>query len=104
LPQDGRFSLKVKNRKIDVRLSTMPIEHGESVVMRLLDQTEGATELDAVGMPPDMLAQFRDQICKPHGLVLVTGPTGSGKTTTLYGALQELNEVGKKNYHGGRPG
>jgi len=96
LPQDGRFSLKVKNRKIDVRLSTMPIEHGESVVMRLLDQTEGATELDAVGMPPDMLAQFRDQICKPHGLVLVTGPTGSGKTTTLYGALQELNEVGKK--------
>lgn len=96
LPQDGRFSLKVKNRKIDVRLSTMPIEHGESVVMRLLDQTEGATELDAVGMPPDMLAEFRELIHKPHGLVLVTGPTGSGKTTTLYGALQELNEVGKK--------
>ena len=96
LPQDGRFSLKVKNRKIDVRLSTMPIEHGESVVMRLLDQTEGATELDAVGMPPAMLAEFRELIHKPHGLVLVTGPTGSGKTTTLYGALQELNEVGKK--------
>ncbi len=96
LPQDGRFSLKVKNRKIDVRLSTMPIEHGESVVMRLLDQTEGATELDAVGMPPAMLTEFRELIHKPHGLVLVTGPTGSGKTTTLYGALQELNEVGKK--------
>ena len=96
LPQDGRFSLKVKNRKIDVRLSTMPIEHGESVVRRLLDQTEGATELDAVGMPPAMLAEFRELIHKPHGLVLVTGPTGSGKTTTLYGALQELNEVGKK--------
>lgn len=96
LPQDGRFSLKVKNRKIDVRLSTMPIEHGESVVMRLLDQTEGATELDAVGMPLAMLAEFRELIHKPHGLVLVTGPTGSGKTTTLYGALQELNEVGKK--------
>ena len=81
LPQDGRFSLKVKNRKLDVRLSTMPVEYGESVVMRLLDQTGGVTHLDEVGMPPE---------------ILVTGPTGSGKTTTLYGALQELNEVGKK--------
>lgn len=96
LPQDGRFSLKVKGRKIDVRLSTMPIENGESVVMRLLDQTEGATDLDQVGMPEDMLARFRELIHMPHGLILVTGPTGSGKTTTLYGALQELNEVGKK--------
>lgn len=96
LPQDGRFSLKVKGRKLDVRLSTMPIENGESVVMRLLDQTEGATDLDKVGMPPDMLERFRKLIHMPHGLILVTGPTGSGKTTTLYGALQELNEVGKK--------
>ncbi len=96
LPQDGRFSLKVKGRNIDVRLSTMPIENGESVVMRLLDQTEGATDLDAVGMPPQMLEKFRQLIHQPHGLILVTGPTGSGKTTTLYGALQELNEVGKK--------
>jgi len=96
LPQDGRFSLKVKGRKIDVRLSTMPIEAGESVVMRLLDQTDGATDLNEVGMPDDMLKVFRSLIHRPHGLILVTGPTGSGKTTTLYGALQELNEVGKK--------
>ena len=96
LPQDGRFSLKVKDRKLDVRLSTMPIEHGESVVMRLLDQTDGAAQLQNVGMPEAMLSQFRRLIHMPHGLILVTGPTGSGKTTTLYGALQELNEVGKK--------
>lgn len=96
LPQDGRFSLKVKDRKLDVRLSTMPIEHGESVVMRLLDQTDGAAKLENVGMPEEMLSRFRRLIHMPHGLILVTGPTGSGKTTTLYGALQELNEVGKK--------
>ncbi|MDT8427876.1 MAG: GspE/PulE family protein [Pseudomonadales bacterium] len=96
LPQDGRFSLKVKQRKLDVRLSTMPVEYGESVVMRLLDQTDGATDLDKVGMPAEMLKRFRRLIHMPHGLILVTGPTGSGKTTTLYGALQELNEVGKK--------
>lgn len=96
LPQDGRFSLKVKDARIDVRLSTMPVEHGESVVMRLLDQTQGAVSLDQVGMSDTMLAQFRRLINTPHGLILVTGPTGSGKTTTLYGALQELNEIGKK--------
>jgi MSHA biogenesis protein MshE len=96
LPQDGRFSLIVKDRRIDVRLSTMPIEYGESVVMRLLDQTDGAADLDHVGMSDEMLEQFRRLIHMPHGLILVTGPTGSGKTTTLYGALQELNEVGKK--------
>ncbi len=96
MPQDGRFSLKVKDRKLDVRLSTMPIEHGESVVMRLLDQTDGAARLENVGMPEEMLHRFRRLIHMPHGLILVTGPTGSGKTTTLYGALQELNEVGKK--------
>ncbi len=96
LPQDGRFSLKVKGKSIDVRLSTMPVEYGESVVMRLLDQTGGVTSLNNVGMPPDMLKKFRSLIHRPHGLILVTGPTGSGKTTTLYGALQELNEVGKK--------
>ncbi len=96
LPQDGRFSLRVKGRNIDVRLSTMPIENGESVVMRLLDQTDGASDLNEVGMPEEMLEKFRKLIHMPHGLILVTGPTGSGKTTTLYGALQELNEVGKK--------
>jgi MSHA biogenesis protein MshE len=96
LPQDGRFSVIVKKRKLDVRLSTMPIEHGESVVMRLLDQTGGVSSLDQVGMPPALLQHFRRLIHIPHGLILVTGPTGSGKTTTLYGALQELNDVGKK--------
>ncbi len=96
LPQDGRFSLIVKNRKLDIRVSTMPIENGESVVLRLLDQSAGATHLGEVGMPEKMLATFRRLIHLPHGLILVTGPTGSGKTTTLYGALQELNEAGKK--------
>lgn len=96
LPQDGRFSLRIKERKIDVRLSTMPVEYGESVVMRLLDQTGGVTDLNNVGMPAEILERFRKLIHMPHGLILVTGPTGSGKTTTLYGALQELNEVGKK--------
>ncbi len=96
LPQDGRFSLKVKSKNIDVRLSTMPVEYGESVVMRLLDQSGGITTLNNVGMPQNMLKKFRSLIHRPHGLILVTGPTGSGKTTTLYGALQELNEVGKK--------
>lgn len=92
LPQDGRFNLKVKNRNIDVRISTLPTQHGESVVMRLLDQTDGAIDITRVGMPPEILGRFRQQIHMPHGLVLVTGPTGSGKTTTLYGALKELNQ------------
>lgn len=96
LPQDGRFSIRIKERKVDVRLSTMPVEYGESVVMRLLDQTDGVTNLENVGMPLEMLERFRRLIHMPHGLILVTGPTGSGKTTTLYGALQELNDVGKK--------
>ena len=92
LPQDGRFNIKVKNRNIDVRISTLPTQHGESVVMRLLDQTDGAIDITRVGMPPEILGRFRQQIHMPHGLVLVTGPTGSGKTTTLYGALKELNQ------------
>jgi len=96
LPQDGRFSLKIKQRRLDVRLSTMPVEYGESVVMRLLDQSDGVSELDNVGMSEEMLARLRRLIHLPHGLILVTGPTGSGKTTTLYGALNELNEVSKK--------
>lgn len=96
LPQDGRFNINIKGRSIDVRISTLPAQHGESVVMRLLDQSEGAIDLDGVGMPADILRQFRRQVQRPHGLVLVTGPTGSGKTTTLYGALQELNSAEKK--------
>ena len=96
LPQDGRFNIKVKGRSIDVRLSTMPVQYGESVVMRLLDQSAGLLNLDALGMPPELLQRFRRLIRAPHGIILVTGPTGSGKTTTLYGALSTLNDPGKK--------
>ncbi|MFO0691010.1 MAG: GspE/PulE family protein [Myxococcota bacterium] len=96
LPQDGRFNIRVGDRGIDIRLSTMPVQWGESVVMRLLDQSQGALGLDRIGMPGRILRRFRHFIHQPHGLVLVTGPTGSGKTTTLYGALSELNEPTKK--------
>jgi MSHA biogenesis protein MshE len=96
LPQDGRFVIKVRNQQIDVRISTMPTQYGESVVMRLLNQSGGILNLDKIGMPRDMLEQFREIIKRPNGLVLVTGPTGSGKTTTLYGALSELNGEDKK--------
>lgn len=96
LPQDGRFNLKVNNRNIDVRISTMPVQFGESVVMRLLDHTEGVRPLTEVGMPDNYIKRFRHLITRPHGLILVTGPTGSGKTTTLYGALSELNVPEKK--------
>lgn len=91
LPQDGRFNLKVAAHNIDVRISTMPVQFGESVVMRILDHTEGVLPLNKVGMPEHYIKRFRDVIHRPYGLVLVTGPTGSGKTTTLYGALSELN-------------
>jgi len=96
LPQDGRFNLTIKGHNIDVRMSTMPVQHGESVVMRLLDQSAGLLSLDETGMPADLVARVRHQISRPHGMVLVTGPTGSGKTTTLYGALSELNQASKK--------
>ncbi|ARU54815.1 type IV-A pilus assembly ATPase PilB [Oleiphilus messinensis] len=92
VPQDGRFNIRVKGRSIDVRVSTMPVQYGESVVMRLLDQTEGMLNLDATGMPAAIRDRFRTLVSRPHGMILVTGPTGSGKTTTLYGALSELNK------------
>lgn len=92
IPQDGRFNIRVKGRSIDVRVSTMPVQYGESVVMRLLDQSQGTLDLRGTGMPPRILERFRRLIKKPHGMILVTGPTGSGKTTTLYGALTELNQ------------
>ncbi len=91
LPQDGRCNVRVRDKHVDVRLSTMPVQHGESVVMRLLNQASGLLDLEHIGMPPDSLARFRDVLRAPHGMVLVTGPTGSGKTTTLYGALKALN-------------
>ncbi|BDQ64725.1 MULTISPECIES: GspE/PulE family protein [Shewanella] len=96
LPQDGRFHMEIKGHKIDVRMSTMPIYHGESVVMRLLDQSAGLLTLNETGMPPHILARIRKQIKRPHGMLLVTGPTGSGKTTTLYGILSELNTADRK--------
>lgn len=96
LPQDGRFQIQVKEHKIDVRLSTMPVQYGESVVMRLLDQTAGLLTLEQTGMPDDFIAKLRQLIKSPHGMILVTGPTGSGKTTTLYGLLSELNQEGSK--------
>ncbi|MRW83855.1 MSHA biogenesis protein MshE [Pseudoduganella sp. FT26W] len=96
LPQDGRFAVRVKNQRIDVRISTMPTQYGESVVMRLLNQSGTQLKLDAIGMPRGLLEKFRAIVQRPNGLVLVTGPTGSGKTTTLYCALSELNSVEKK--------
>jgi MSHA biogenesis protein MshE len=96
LPQDGRFAVKVRNQRLDVRISTMPTQFGESVVMRLLNQGSTTLRLDAIGMPPALVERFRAIVQRPNGLVLVTGPTGSGKTTTLYSALSELNSVEKK--------
>ncbi len=96
LPQDGRFNVRVRDKSVDVRLSTLPVQYGESAVMRLLNQTTGVLDLAQLGMPEVLLARFRRMIHSPHGMVLVTGPTGSGKTTTLYGALRELNKPTSK--------
>lgn len=96
LPQDGRFNIRTKGQSVDIRLSTMPVQYGESVVMRLLNQTSGIRKLEESGLPDDLLLRLRKQLKRSYGMILVTGPTGSGKTTTLYGALSELNEAGKK--------
>lgn len=96
LPQDGRFAMRVRGHDLDVRLSTMPVQHGESVVMRLLDQSAGLLSLQETGLPAELLVRVRRQLQRPHGMIVVTGPTGSGKTTTLYGALSELNQPGNK--------
>jgi general secretion pathway protein E len=96
LPQDGRIRLKFGEREIDLRVSTIPILHGESVVMRILDQESIIIDLDALGFFPETLTEFNRIIKKPNGIFLVTGPTGSGKTTTLYGALDKINSPDKK--------
>jgi len=96
LPQDGRFSIRVKGKMLDIRLSTLPVTNGESVVMRLLDHSQGLLNLDKLGIPESILSRFRSYINNPHGLILVTGPTGSGKTTTLYAALSEVNQPDTK--------
>jgi general secretion pathway protein E len=91
LPQDGRIALKVAGRTADVRVSTLPTGHGERVVLRRLDKDAARLDLAALGMPEDIVSAFDACIRQPHGLVLVTGPTGSGKTTTLYAALRRLD-------------
>ena len=91
LPQDGRISLRIGTRAVDVRVSTLPSAHGERAVLRLLDKSGGTLSLESVGMQGDTLARLRHLIAQPHGIILVTGPTGSGKTTTLYAALSQLD-------------
>ena len=92
LPQDGRMKLKIAGREIDVRVSVIPMIHGEGIVMRILDKGAMKFDLRAIGMEQDTYKTFRELIDMPHGIVLVTGPTGSGKTTTLYSALIEINQ------------
>src|SRR5712692_6531233 len=96
LPQDGRIKLRLMGREIDLRVSTLPTLYGESVVLRILDRSSIVVTLGSLGFPEDTLAQFERLITKPYGMILVTGPTGSGKTTTLYGALDKINSPDKK--------
>jgi general secretion pathway protein E len=96
LPQDGRISLRLGSRAVDVRVSTLPSAHGERAVLRLLDKSEARLTLEAVGMQGRVLQQIDQLIHQPHGILLVTGPTGSGKTTSLYAALQRL-DAGRSN-------
>jgi len=91
LPQDGRIKIRLVGREIDLRVSSLPTLYGESVVLRILDRSSISVDLETLGMEDDTLAQFTHMIEQPHGLLLVTGPTGSGKTTTLYGALDKIN-------------
>jgi general secretion pathway protein E len=92
VPQDGRISLRIAGRAVDVRVSTLPSGHGERIVLRLLDKQAGRLDLEHLGMAPATLAAIDDTLHKPHGIILVTGPTGSGKTTTLYAGLVRLND------------
>jgi len=92
LPQDGRFRIKTRGREIDFRVSILPTVHGEKVVMRVLDKSAQSMNIEKIGMDKESFEKFRKAIYQPHGMVFVTGPTGSGKTTTLYAALNELNE------------
>ena len=92
-PQDGKFQIKYENRAIDFRLSTLPVVGGEKAVMRVLDGASTAAKLDGLGFEPKCLQDFRDAVNSPHGMVLVTGPTGSGKSTTLYAAMSEVSSI-----------
>ncbi|MEN3110158.1 type II secretion system ATPase GspE [Uliginosibacterium paludis] len=91
LPQDGRITLRLAGRPVDVRVSTLPTAHGERVVLRLLDKSANRLDLDSLGMPPATLTRMQGLLSQPHGIMLVTGPTGSGKTTTLYAALAQMD-------------
>jgi len=91
LPQDGRIRVKVSGKDYDLRMSVLPTVHGEKIVLRVLDKSNLTASIDKLGLDPDTFKQFKSAIDAPHGLILVTGPTGSGKTTTLYSALNELN-------------
>ena len=91
LPQDGRLEVKMGEQDIDVRVSTIPTSFGERVVLRLLNKTSSLFQLSDLGLEPEMLRTFKEIVCSPHGIILVTGPTGSGKTTTLYAVLQSIN-------------
>ncbi|MBI2359506.1 MAG: type II secretion system ATPase GspE [Deltaproteobacteria bacterium] len=96
LPHDGRIKTRIAGKDVDLRIATIPTLYGESVVIRLLERSQIFSDLDSLGFPADILELFSEMIIKPHGMILVTGPTGSGKTTTLYGALQKINDPGKK--------
>ncbi len=103
LPQDGRISLRIGTRAVDVRVSTLPAAHGERAVLRLLDKSEANFTLEGLGMTRRLLKRFVQLIEQPHGIMLVTGPTGSGKTTTLYAALARLRRSHQQHHDGRRP-
>jgi general secretion pathway protein E len=96
LPQDGRIDYKLGNRQLDMRVSTLPGVHGESIVLRILDRGDTSVELQQLGMPGNVLKDYQRLITQPHGMMLITGPTGSGKTTTLYATLEKINNHSQK--------
>ena len=95
-PQDGKIQLKIGGKPIDLRVSTLPTQFGESVVLRILDRSVVNLDLDVLGINENVLEKIREMISRPNGIFIVTGPTGSGKTTTLYSALKEINKVEDK--------
>ena len=96
IPQDGRIKMTIAGRPVDLRVSTLPTQFGESVVLRVLDKSVVNLDLEALSLPDDILQTIRDLVDRPNGIFIVTGPTGSGKTTTLYSALREVNSVETK--------
>ena len=103
-PQDGRFTLKLEDGDVDVRVSTIPTVFGESVVLRLLRQARAGLSFDEIGLVGDAYNKLKQEIVRPNGMIIVTGPTGSGKNTTMYSILQILNEPGVNYYARGSGG